>query len=88
MVRYLDAWTPLVIVGTVAVLALPWLGLIALVIFSLFALATLAALAWAAIVFVRYVLGRAINRHWLRAAWSLAKAESKDASSRARASMR
>jgi ABC-type protease/lipase transport system fused ATPase/permease subunit len=85
MVRYFYTWTPLAIVAAVAVLALPWLGLIALVMFSLFALATLAALAWAAIVFVRYVLGRAINRHWLRAALSLAEAERKDASSRARA---
>jgi hypothetical protein len=41
----------------------PWLGLIALVIFSLVALAALAALA-SAIVFVPYLLGRAISRHW------------------------
>jgi hypothetical protein len=65
MVRYLYAWTPLVIVGTVAILALPWLGLIALAIFSLVALAALAALAWA-IVFVPYMLGRATSRHWHR----------------------
>jgi hypothetical protein len=30
MVRYFYAWTPLGIVGTVAVLSLPWLGLIAI----------------------------------------------------------
>jgi hypothetical protein len=42
---------------------LPWLGLIALVTFSLLALAALAALVWA-IVFVPYMLGRAISRHW------------------------
>ena len=63
MVRYLYSWTPLVIVGTVALLSLPWLGLIALMIVALAALAALAAVAWA-IVFVPYVLGRAISRHW------------------------
>jgi hypothetical protein len=63
MVRYLYAWTPLVIVGTVVLLTLPWLGLIALVIFSLLALGALAALVWA-IVFVPYMLGQAISRHW------------------------
>jgi hypothetical protein len=46
MVRYFYAWTPLVIVGTVVLLSLPWLGLIALMIASLVALAALAALAW------------------------------------------
>jgi hypothetical protein len=60
MVRYFYAWTPLVIVGTVVLLSLPWLGLIALMIFSLVALA---AVAWA-IVFVPYTLGRAISRRW------------------------
>ena len=63
MVWYFYSWTPLVIVGTVVLLSLPWLGLIALVIFSLGALAALAALAWA-IVFVPYMFGRAISRHW------------------------
>lgn len=60
MVRYLYAWTPLVIVGTVVFLSIPWLGLIALMIVSLVALA---ALAWA-IVFVPYMLSRAISRRW------------------------
>jgi hypothetical protein len=60
MVRYWYAWTPLVIVGTVVVLSLPWLGLIALMIVSL---AALAALAWG-IVFVPYMLSRAIGRRW------------------------
>lgn len=63
MVRYFYAWTPLVIVGTVFFLALPWLGLIALMIFSLVTLAALAALAWA-IVFLPYKLSRAIGRRW------------------------
>ena len=58
MVRYFYAWTPLVIVGTVVLLSLPWLGLIALIIVSLGALATLTS----AIVFVPSMLGRAISR--------------------------
>jgi hypothetical protein len=62
MVRYLYAWTPLVIVGTIVLLTLPWLGLIALAIFSLAALAALAG----AIVLVPYMLARAIGRHWQR----------------------
>ena len=61
--RYFYAWTPLVIVGTVVILSLPWLGLIALMFFALVALAALAALAWA-IVALPYVLGRAVSRHW------------------------
>ena len=58
--RYFFAWIPLVIVGTVVLLSLPWLGLIALM---LVALVALAALAWA-IVAVPYMLGRAISRRW------------------------
>jgi hypothetical protein len=60
MVRYFYAWTPLVIVGTVVLLSLPYLGLIALVIYALVALA---ALAWAT-VYVPYMLSRAISRRW------------------------
>jgi hypothetical protein len=60
MVRYFFAGAPLVIVGAVVLLALPWLGLIALVIFALVGLVALAALAWA-IVVVPYALGRAIS---------------------------
>jgi hypothetical protein len=63
MVRYFYAWAPLVIVGTVVLLSLPWLGLIALMIAALVALAALAALAGAT-VFVSYTLGRAISRQW------------------------
>jgi hypothetical protein len=58
MVSYFYAWTPLVIVGAVVLLALPWLGLIALIIGSLVAVAALASV----IVFVPYTLGRAISR--------------------------
>jgi hypothetical protein len=60
MVRYFYAWTPLVIVGTVVLLSLPWLGLIALMIVSLVALPALAL----AIVFAPYMLIRAISRRW------------------------
>ncbi len=63
MVRYFYSFTPLVIVGTVVLLSLPWLGLIALMVFLLAGLAALAALA-AAIVYVPYALVRAVARHW------------------------
>ena len=63
MVRYFYAWMPFVIVGSVVILALPWLGLIALMVLALVALGALAALAWA-IVFVPLKLGRAIGRRW------------------------
>jgi hypothetical protein len=63
MVRYFYAWTPLVIVAAVFLLSMPWLGLIALVIGALVALVALAALAWA-VVFVPYMLSRAIRRRW------------------------
>jgi len=59
-VRYFNSWTPLVIVGTVPLLALPWLALIALVIVSLVALA---AVAWITVV-VPYMVGRALGRRW------------------------
>ena len=63
MARYYYKLAPLVIAGTVVLLALPWLGLIALVVFAVAALGALAALAWA-IVFVPYALARALGRRW------------------------
>jgi uncharacterized membrane protein len=60
MVRYFYAWTPLAIVAAVVLLSLPWLGLIALMIVALVALPALAI----AIVFVPYMLIRAIGRRW------------------------
>jgi len=60
MVRYFYAWTPLAIVTTVVLLALPWLGLIALVIVSLVALPALALV----IVVLPYMLIQAISRRW------------------------
>ena len=58
MVRYFYAWIPVVIVGAVCILSLPWLGLIALMV----VLAGAVALAWA-IVSVPYRAGRAITSH-------------------------
>jgi hypothetical protein len=63
MVRYFYAWTPFVILGTVCLLSLPWLGLVALMVVSLFSFVALAALAWA-IVYVPYTLVRAIGHRW------------------------
>lgn len=63
MLRYFYSWTPLVIVGTVVLLSLPWLGLIAFMVFALVALAALAALAWA-IVAAPYLLIRSVGRRW------------------------
>jgi hypothetical protein len=58
MVRYFYAWTPLVAVGTITILVLPWLGLIALM---LVALVAVPALAFAILV-VPYMLVRAVVR--------------------------
>ena len=63
MVRHFYAWTPLVIAGTVVLLTLPWLGVIALVVFLVVALVALGALAWT-IVFAPYLLGRSVYRRW------------------------
>jgi hypothetical protein len=60
MLRYFYAWTPLVIVATLVLLALPWLGLIALMIASLVAFAALAF----AFVLAPYMLVHAISRRW------------------------
>ena len=63
MVRYFYAWTPLVVVGTVILLSLPWLGLVALMIAALAAFAALAALTWA-IVAAPLAVGHAIGHRW------------------------
>jgi hypothetical protein len=62
MVRYFFAWMPLLSVGTLCILALPWLGLIALMIIALVALPAFAL----AIVVVPYMLSRALGRLWHR----------------------
>ena len=56
--RYFYSWTPIAISGTVALLCLPWLGLVGVMVLALAAVAALAA----AIVVVPYRLGRAIGR--------------------------
>ena len=61
--RCIYASTPLVVVGTLVLLSLPWLGLIALMIVAPVVLVALGAFAWA-FVFVPYVLSRAIGRLW------------------------
>jgi cytoskeletal protein RodZ len=47
--RYFYAWTPLVLLGTIVFLSLPWLGLLALIVIAPAALLVLAAFAWAVI---------------------------------------
>jgi hypothetical protein len=61
MVRYWFSFTPLVVVATVVLLALPWLGVIALMVFTLAALTTLAALV-AGVVVAPYMLVRSVGR--------------------------
>ena len=63
MVRYFYAWTPVVVVGAVFLMSLPWLALIALVMAVLAALAGLAALAWV-IVEAPIAVGRALGQGW------------------------
>jgi hypothetical protein len=67
MARYFYKWMPLVFLGALFILSLPWLGLIALIVVAFAALAALAALA-GSVVLVPYMLGRAISRHWQHAA--------------------
>lgn len=66
MLRYFYSWTPLVIVGTVVLLALPWLGGIAVLVVAFAALMPVVALAWGA-VWVARMLIRAVShgRHAL-----------------------
>jgi hypothetical protein len=63
MARYFYSWAPLVVLGAIVMLALPWLAVFALVVFALVALAALGAVAMA-LVYVPYVLGRAISHRW------------------------
>ena len=61
MVRYWYSFTPLVVIPTVILLALPWLGLIALMVFVLVVLVALGALAWGVVVVPR-MLVRSMRR--------------------------
>jgi hypothetical protein len=60
MLRYFYAWTPLVIVATIVLLSLPWLGLIALMVATLAILLALAG----TLVYAPYMLVQAISRRW------------------------
>lgn len=58
MVRYFYAWIPAVVLGTICILSLPWLGLIAL---AVVVFGVVVPLAWA-LVYLPYMLVRAIGR--------------------------
>jgi hypothetical protein len=64
MVRYFYAWAPLFFIGTLVVLALPWLGLIALMVVALVALPALGfALVWATVSATHMVMRAAGHFH-------------------------
>jgi hypothetical protein len=63
MVRYFYSWTPLVIVGSVVLLALPWLGLFALAALLTVSVVVLGVVV-SAIVAVPYALAHAVSRRW------------------------
>jgi hypothetical protein len=63
MVRYFYAWIPVAALGTLVILSLPWLGLIALIVVMPLVLGALGAFAWA-VVAVPYRLVRAIGHRW------------------------
>jgi hypothetical protein len=62
MLSYCYAWTPFVLIGSLALLALPWLGLLALLVVALGAVLVLAglisAILWAPVTATRAVLRR------------------------------
>ena len=73
MMRHFYLWTPLVLVGTVAILALPWLAGIVLIVALLVAIRALAALARAVVSAVRALVrsvppssGRVTQTHGVR----------------------
>jgi hypothetical protein len=63
VLTYCYAWTPLVVVGSVALLALPWLGLIALLVIVAGLLTLLAGLL-TAVVWLPFATGRVLYRRW------------------------
>ena len=63
MLSYCYSWTPLVILVTVVLLSLPWLGLIALFVLSLFVLGLLATLVWT-VIWVPRTLSLAVRNRW------------------------
>jgi len=63
VLSYCYSWTPLVIVMTVVLLALPWLGLIALFVFSLLLFGLLATLVWT-VIWVPRTVTLAVHDRW------------------------
>jgi hypothetical protein len=63
MVRYWYARTPLLVLGTVVLLSIPWLGVLAVMVVALAALAALAA-AVRVTVSVMSTLARTMTRPW------------------------
>ena len=63
MLSYCYSWTPLVILMTVVLLALPWLGLIALFVFSLLLFGLLATLVWT-VIWVPRTVTLAVRDRW------------------------
>jgi hypothetical protein len=63
MANYFYKWMPLVVLGSIFLLALPWLGLIALLVVVFLLVGALATLALAVARAVGTV-GRAIGRPW------------------------
>src|SRR6478735_890376 len=63
VLSYCYSWTPVVILMTVVLLALPWLGLIALFVFSLLLFGLLATLVWT-VIWVPRTLTMAVRNRW------------------------
>ena len=64
MLTYCYAWTPIVLIASFSVLAVPWLGFLALLVLVAGALVLVAGLI-SAIVWAPVTLGRAIRRRWI-----------------------
>jgi len=66
MARYFYAWAPLVLVSTIAFLALPWLGVIALIVVLLAAVAALTAVARAVVAGLHALVRSVPHPSWER----------------------
>jgi hypothetical protein len=63
MANYFYKWTPILIVGTIVLFGLPWLGLMALIFVALVVVGALGALAFA-IAWMVETVSRAIGHGW------------------------
>ena len=63
MANYFYKWTPLFVLGTVLLLGLPWLGLIALIVAVFVLVSTLATLGFA-VAWAIETVSRALSRLW------------------------